>query len=211
MANQQPDWYAPPAPNASSSASPDAGEYADPEYVGFGTRFGARLIDFIVAMVCGTLGGAVGGVLAAMLAAAGVVAPGWLNRLQGLSAGSFAFGVLASLAYHGLSEGMGGASLGKLVLGLRVKREDLRPCGVGPALVRNLAYYIDGFFFGLVAYSVMSKSRQQQRLGDQWGHTVVVRAASLPASYRESVGLGLILGILGHVILSGAGVVVRAM
>lgn len=49
----------------------------------------------------------------------------------------------------------------------------------GGALVRSLAYYIDGFFFGVVAYSTMSKSPLKQRLGDQWGNTAVFRAASV--------------------------------
>jgi uncharacterized RDD family membrane protein YckC len=146
-----------------------------------------------------------------VLAAAGALSPGWQHRMQGMSAGTFAFGMLSGLVYHMLSEGMGGASLGKLALGLRVMHEDLRPAGVGQALVRNLAYYIDSFFFGLVAYSAMGKTRRQQRLGDRWGHTVVVRAASLPESLRGSVGMGLAVGIVGHVVVDVASVVVHAL
>jgi uncharacterized RDD family membrane protein YckC len=205
------DWYAPPASASSSTADSESVDDAEPEYAGFGVRAGARIIDTIAAVVFGMIGGATGGVIASVLAVSGVLAPGWLQRIQGLSVGSFGFGVLASLTYHTLSEGLGGASVGKALLGLRVKREGLRPCGVGRALVRNLAYYVDGFFFGMVAYSVMSSSERQQRLGDRWGHTVVVRASSLPAGAGDGFALGMALGVVGHVVVGAVSVVVRAL
>jgi uncharacterized RDD family membrane protein YckC len=62
-----------------------------------------------------------------------------------------------------------------------VVKEDASPCGVNAGLIRSLAYMIDSLFFGLVAYLQMNKSPQQQRLGDRWAGTIVVRRASLPA------------------------------
>ena len=99
----------------------------------------------------------------------------------------------------------------KAILGLRVKRaEDFAPCGLLRAAGRNLAYYIDAFFFGLVAYSAMSKSRMSQRLGDQWASTVVVQASSLPPGAAGGLGFGLGLGIAGYLVMSMLSVIVRA-
>jgi uncharacterized RDD family membrane protein YckC len=98
------------------------------------------------------------------------------------------------------------------MLGLRVRRSDLAPCTVGAAFGRNLAYYIDSFFFGLVAYSSMSKSPRQQRLGDKWAHTVVVKSATLPAGVPAgNVGLAIALGTMAHVALSMAGVLSKLL
>src|SRR5258708_37280109 len=54
------------------------------------------------------------------------------------------------------------------------------PCGFGPAVIRNLAYFIDALFFGLIGYMAMQKSPQQQRYGDQWAHTLVAKRALIP-------------------------------
>ncbi len=206
-----PNWYAPPAADAPPPSTPPDALDASPEYVGFAVRAGARIFDVIAVAILGFMGGAAGGALTAVLAASGVVSSGWLHRVQGSLATSFAFGLLASLCYHMVAEGLGGATIGKAMLGIRVLREDLRPAGLGPALVRSLAVYIDSFFFGLVAYSVMGGSPRQQRLGDKWGHTVVVRTATLPAGLRGGTGVGLVLGIVGHLVVDVVSVVVRAL
>jgi uncharacterized RDD family membrane protein YckC len=199
------NWYAPPA--GGSPASSPVEDEIEAQYAGFGVRAAARILDTLATLLFGAIGGAAGGVLAAVLSLMGILPRGWLERIQGLSAGGFAFGVLASVTYHTLAEGLGGASVGKALVGLRVTRDDLRPCGVGAAIKRNILYFVDSFFFGLVAYSSMSNSARQQRLGDKWGHTVVVRAASLPPNLRGGVALG----IVGHVVVITASVVIRAL
>lgn len=59
---------------------------------------------------------------------------------------------------------------------------------MGPVagLVRNLAFLIDSLFFGLVGASAMGKSPTNQRYGDQWARTLVVRVADLAPSQRPS-------------------------
>jgi len=206
-----PNWYAPPAADAPPPEAPPDALDANPEYVGFGVRAGARIADVIAIFIFALMGGAAGGAFAAILAASGLLSSGWMHRLQGAAASTYAFGLLASLCYHMVAEGLGGATIGKAVFGIRVLREDLHPAGLGPALVRNLAYYVDAFFCGLVAYSVMGGSPRHQRLGDKWGHTVVVRSASLPAGLRGGTGVGLVLGIVGHLVVDVVSVVVRAL
>jgi uncharacterized RDD family membrane protein YckC len=164
----------------------------------------------LVVVALGAIGGLVGGTIAGLLSAFGVLQAGWAPRSGDLSVGTFALSTLAGITYHALCEGFGDATVGKALLGLRVRRESLGPTDVGGAIVRNLAFYIDSFFFGLVAYTTMSRSEKRQRLGDKWGHTVVVRVASLPRDARRGLALGMTLGMGGHIVVSAVSVIAGA-
>jgi len=95
------------------------------------------------------------------------------------------FSILMVLSYFALFEGLYGASLGKLILSMRVVKEDGSPCNMGAALTRGLWRFIDGIIFGLVAYITMAKPLQQ-RIGDKRAHTVVISKKDiLPGSSRD--------------------------
>jgi hypothetical protein len=64
------------------------------------------------------------------------------------------------------------------------------------AFIRSLAFYVDGFFFGLIGKQSMDRSRRQQRYGDHWAHTIVIKTRSLPPDARSSPALGIIAGLL---------------
>lgn len=166
------------------------------ETAGWGIRAGARIIDTIVGLVVGTVGGAIGGVIVGILGAMGVLGDGWQELLGKETAGAILLSSLGALSYHTLAEGLGGTTVGKLVCGLRTIGADGRPCSIGAALKRNIAFYVDGFFFGLVAYSAMSKSVLNQRIGDRWGHTAVVRASAVPETAARGPTVGVLVGIL---------------
>jgi uncharacterized RDD family membrane protein YckC len=74
-----------------------------------------------------------------------------------------------------LTEGLRGVTPGKWLTGIRVVGADLRPCGVGRALVRNLLKVVDGFFNFLVGLLLVAFTPEWQRLGDLAARTVVVR------------------------------------
>lgn len=119
---------------------------------------------------------------------------------------------VAVSAYHVASEWIGGATIGKLVLGLRVRNTELGRCTLGGAIIRTLGYFVDALFFGLVAYLVMKESPRKQRLGDQWGKTVVVEAPSLPPD-ADDVGrivLGICLGATLWVVIAGSQALIQA-
>jgi uncharacterized RDD family membrane protein YckC len=101
-----------------------------------------------------------------------------LGRAQG---GAFAvvFALLGSIAYEALCESIHGSTAGKILLSLVVVKEDGMPCTFKPALIRSLAYFIDGMVFGLVGYMAMNKSPQHQRHGDSWAGTVVCKRAQV--------------------------------
>jgi uncharacterized RDD family membrane protein YckC len=172
----------------------------------FGIRAGARIVDLIVGAGAGFIGGGVaGGII-------GVAMPEKVHELSKLTAGSFLLSTLGSLAYHTISEGVAGASVGKLVCGLRVVSQNGfgRPTVLG-AFIRTLGYYIDSLFFGIVGYSVMSKSELQQRLGDKWGKTVVVKSASLRAGVLPSPVLGLLVALFAWCALAFASTIVKVL
>jgi uncharacterized RDD family membrane protein YckC len=95
---------------------------------------------------------------------------------------NFAVGAIVTIAYYTLFEWLYGATPGKLLLGFRVVKETGEPCDSGAAFVRALLRFIDGLFFGLVAY-VSMKPPLYQRLGDKAAKTVVV--ASDDPAIRE--------------------------
>ena len=173
--------------------------------VGWGRRAAARIIDQLYFLLVGGGTGLVIGITLGLLELGGFIEPGWENRLESdIPLLDNILGMIGLMALHTCTEFIHGASLGKLLLGLRVLGRDGRQPTLAGAFVRQLAYPIDAFFFGLVAYRFMSSSRWEQRLGDRWGRTIVVRINSLPHSHRRS-GLQFVLGLgLGTI---GAGTV----
>jgi len=177
---------------------------------GFGIRAGARVLDWVFHAVIGFVAGAASGLIAAVLAASGAIGSDWQAHVNdGGLAWNIVAGSSAAVIYEILAEGIAGTTLGKLVLGLRVVTTNLTPCTLGKATIRGLAYYVDSFFFGAVAYSSMSGSELNQRLGDKWADTLVVRAEAVPESARRStgtmvMGLGLASVVYGLIIFASS-------
>ncbi len=85
------------------------------------------------------------------------------------------YGVIV-VFYYILLEGYLGQTVGKMVLGIKVVREDNGGVpGVGRATIRKLLRIIDGLFSYLVAFITVLISGKNQRLGDMAAHTLVVR------------------------------------
>jgi uncharacterized RDD family membrane protein YckC len=121
-----------------------------------------------------------------------------------------AFGFL----YVWLLEGVLGATLGKFMVNVRVRRTDGGAIGLQESLVRNLLRIIDGFALYLVGFLIAIFSRLKQRLGDHVAGTVVVQkdAGNLPRAVAAVVWTALIVtGCVGAYRLhSGAGAAVVA-
>ena len=108
---------------------------------------------------------------------------------------SFIGGLVIFLIYFVMFEWLYGATPGKLILSMRVIKEDGTPCGLGAALGRGLLRFIDGFFFGLPAYFIM-KAPLYQRGGDQVAKTLVVGSGDAIIRSRRAWWWFLIAGIL---------------
>src|SRR5215213_1316360 len=88
---------------------------------------------------------------------------------------SLLYGVFVVL-YYILLEGYLGQTFGKMLLGIKVVREDNGEVpGLGGATIRTLLSLIDGLFSYLVAFIAVLISSKDQRLGDMAAHTLVVR------------------------------------
>ncbi len=132
-------------------------------YIGSGRRFFALLIDTLITAIAWVP-------FAETESREGVTSISW----QGLD---FVVPALITLAYFVLLEGLAGATIGKAVLGIRVRRPDGSRIDLGAAVVRNLARAVDAFPYVipyLAAAVAMSRSDSKQRLGDRWANTVVI-------------------------------------
>ena len=96
-----------------------------------------------------------------------------------------AFGGLGFWALHligySLLQGLTGASVGKLVVGLRVVTESGQVAGIGRSFVRTLAWIIDALTCGLpiIGGVMMVSSKQHRRVGDMIAGTFVVKKGSV--------------------------------
>ena len=80
----------------------------------------------------------------------------------------------------GLETGFG-ATLGNAIAGLKAipKSGTNRKLTLGESFKRHLLDPIDMFFFGLIGIVTIKNTDKNQRLGDIWGNTIVVRNESL--------------------------------
>ncbi len=87
-----------------------------------------------------------------------------------------------------------GASIGKLICGIRVVREDGRVCGIGKAIVRWLLLIVDSFpyFVPLVGFVMALATDGNRRLGDMAAGTYVVKRAAVgtPVGSATQPGYG---------------------
>ena len=102
-------------------------------------------------------------------AAAGQVSAS-LSGVAALAAFVLAFG------YYIVLEGQLGQTLSKMLLGIKVVREDTGEVpGIKATTIRTVLRIVDGLFAYLVAFVAVLASHKNQRLGDMAAHTLVVR------------------------------------
>lgn len=131
-----------------------------------GRRILAIIIDTIVL-------GLVFGLMSAFFGTASAGAGQANASLNGVAALVY---FLIFFAYFAILEGYSGQTLGKMLLGIKVVREDDGGVpGLGAAAIRTLLRIIDGLFGYLVGFVAVLASSKRQRLGDMAASTLVVR------------------------------------
>jgi len=83
---------------------------------------------------------------------------------------------LIIILYFILMEGTIGQTVGKMVTGIKVVKEDGSPCDIKASIIRNILRIIDALFVYLVGAIIIAQSDKNQRLGDIGANTVVVDA-----------------------------------
>ena len=190
-----PDPAPPPLPLPELSFGGYAGRPGQLEGVGFWPRAGARALDLLVHFIATYSAGFAFGIF---IGIAAVLAHGTENaapyvqaavgKLQGATLLPFMAGLVGATVYEIVCEAGHGSTLGKMLLGMTVVREDGGFCGLKAATVRSLGYYVDALFFGVVGYYAMQGNMSQQRHGDRWAKTVVCKRSSLrPDQVRSGV------------------------
>jgi uncharacterized RDD family membrane protein YckC len=104
---------------------------------------------------------------------------------------------VVTLLNGALLQGISGASVGKLILGLRVVDGGGEVCGLGRAFVRTLLLIVDILFCGLVGLITASVTHPHRRVGDMAGGTYVVgiddvgrRIAAAEPAYQPAYQYG---------------------
>jgi uncharacterized RDD family membrane protein YckC len=166
---------------------------------------GARIIDTLVhylVVLCASF------LFGLLLAIAAIIThqplPLLAAKLHHLGLMGTVFVLMGSIAYHTICECVHGSTVGKLAFSMVAVQEDGTPCRFKAALIRSLAYFVDGLFFGLIAYFAMQKSPQQQRHGDNWAHTIVCKRSAAPSESLRSgtrFVLALMLGAMADAAL----------
>lgn len=181
---------------------------------GFWIRAFARIIDMAYNLCIAFVAGMFGTVVLIFMARMGWLVSGWNDRLHQFSFGALALGFIAPLVYNFACEGIHGATLGKLLCGIRVVRENKKPCNARGALLRSIAYLWDCQFLGAVAYTRMQKSPFNQRYGDAWGRTIVLKESELAPESKRDLGFfffGLTMGTLAYMAVMVLIILVKAI
>jgi uncharacterized RDD family membrane protein YckC len=182
--------------------------------ISFWPRVAARVIDLVV-HYCVAFAAAIFFTIL-LAAASGGHIPIWVTvKLRHPGFTGFVGGLLGSFAYHVVGVSVEGSTLGKRVLSMVVVQEDGSPCRFGPAIIRELGYFIDSLFFGLLGYLAMQKSAKEQRHGDEWAGTVVSKRSAVAPDQLRSGGrfvLALMLSLMADaaVLMIGLLVVINS-
>jgi uncharacterized RDD family membrane protein YckC len=83
-------------------------------------------------------------------------------------------------------EGRWGVTPGKWLLRIRVIGVDMKRCGFGRALIRNLLKFVDGFFNFMVGVMVAALTENWQRVGDMAARTIVIYTGKKNEQVQES-------------------------
>ncbi len=151
---------------------PQSPSFAQASGKSFGIRAGAYILDFIVYYVVYMAVYFVVGFLIGIIFAIITGRPSVpFEEGNECLTSFFSFALFA--LYFTCFEGLYGATPGKLVLQMRVVRDNGVPCDLGSAFHRAILRLIDGILFGLVAYLNM-KEPLYQRIGDKHAKTIVV-------------------------------------
>jgi uncharacterized RDD family membrane protein YckC len=136
------------------------------KYEGVGVRFVAIVIDSIILVI-------ISWILALLF---GFSLLGFYMRPQVFFSGWGIITFIIFIAYFTYLEGTRGQTIGKMVMKIKVVREDGSSIDISTAFIRNILRVIDGLFAYLVGAIIIWTSHKRQRLGDIAAKTVVVKA-----------------------------------
>jgi uncharacterized RDD family membrane protein YckC len=162
-------------------------EVASNSSANFFLRLAARLLDVLFGVLIVFVANVASVLLLGALKARGYVPVDAVFAGQLKTPAGIVGILLGGLLYTVTAEAVGGATFGKIVLRLRVTSENLKPSTFKGALLRSAGLCVDALV--VPALLAMSRSLMSQRVGDRWGHTVVLRASAVLPDSRKGLGL----------------------
>lgn len=187
--------------DTSNPALPSFAGYAEVSSGRQGARFAiraaARIVDFLLHYAIAFLMGWLFRFM--ILVSSGGHPPMWVFLHLARGKGFILLGsLLGIICYEVISTTICGSSLGKRMCSLQVLQDDGSPCRLRSAVIRELGYFVDSLFFGLIGYAAMRSTDEQKRYGDEWAGTIVCRLEDVPAQSLQSgsrFALGLSMGV----------------
>jgi len=158
------------------SSSPSQAAAPALEYVGVGRRLVALIVDTIILVIAIWI-------IDAIFHFDVVLRLDIIDAVSNLvhMGPAVAIRIIIPSVYYVVMEAMLGATVGKMVLGIRIVKLNGSPIGWGESIMRNLLRLIDLIPHGipyLLGAILIWTSPTRQRLGDRVAHTVVVRRRS---------------------------------
>lgn len=121
---------------------------------------------------------------------------GSFNLTGGPALLSMTIMVLGWMAYAVIAEYRFGGTIGKHVMGIRVRAIDGRPITLLQSLARNLARFVDIIGFYLVGFFAAISSDKSQRIGDRVANTAVFEVEKSDRVYALLLGIAVfVVGI----------------
>jgi len=161
----------PKAPDQASAPPQRGGPHSDYEFAGLGPRFVALVVDFIVFCIFFFP-------VTKLVKGTWLMTPGdhdWVSGWFVTDPLCVVF-LFVMLLYFVVLEGLIGATLGKMVVGIRVVGTDGSRTGIGRSVVRNLLRMIDGLpALNILGVIFILRSPERARFGDRVAGTRVVR------------------------------------
>ncbi|MGE6334030.1 RDD family protein [Stenotrophomonas sp. NPDC077659] len=156
------------APGAASSDYSRAVQGGEVVYAGFWKRVAAYLIDYVVLVIPS---GLLGGVLGAVVGVAGSGGTGTELLIQAVSG---LVGLLIGMGYYGwFHASRGGATLGKMAVGIKVVRSSGERITLGRSIGRYFATILSSILL-CIGYLMAAFTDRKQALHDMMCDTVVV-------------------------------------
>jgi uncharacterized RDD family membrane protein YckC len=124
----------------------------------------------------------------------------------------FFAGICGYFAYQTICTSVHGSTLGKRLLSLQVIQDDGSRCRPRSAIIRELGFFVDSLFFGVVGYAAMSANEEHKQQGDRWADTIV---REIPKGSPESEAgrfvLGLAIGVMADMVFVIAGLLIMML
>lgn len=171
-----------------------------PAYAGFGTRFLAYWVDFLILFPLGLVVQQMLGNRPFDLFQARTLTDLQAVQAQARSPSGLIASVAVALAYHLIFwTSFDGATPGKKLLGIQIRRSNGEQIGYPAAIARYFGYLLSGvtfLFFGL-GYLWVIWDKKKQALHDKIADTVVVKTGKSPQT-----GLAILLAFFAMIIFT---------